>query len=248
MKRLGYLGLLLMGLRMAFAGEALQFPPQFQFPGVGVGASTNGAGFAFRGRTHLLITALSFNPTTNVVGVHTTRVDVLNASGAILTSAIISTNSPFTGAGYIEPIPPLAIPAGATHFIRNYIWGQSDTNVPGLWVGGVLPIEQGEVAPELDYLGGGFGLDLGGYATNYLIMGGNFQFSVIPFVTLQIRPTSSNYVQLSWPVDAGDYALYSGPASDAPMTPVPQPPELIGLNRVVTVPFTSSNSFFRLVW
>jgi hypothetical protein len=246
MKRFGCFGLLLFMPWALLATDALQFAPQFPYPGVG-GQTTNGAGFAFRGRSHLLITALLFNPTANVRGVNTTRVDVVNATGQILASAIISTNSPFTRTAYRETIPPLVIPGGTTNFIRNYFWGGSHTNIPGFWMGGSVPVDQGTIAPELDYLGCGHGLDLGSYTTEYLIMGGNFQFSVIPSVTLQITPTSSNYVQLSWRADAGDYVLHSQPALDAQMTPVAQLPELIGLDRVVTVPIQSSNKFFRLV-
>ena len=90
-------------------------------------------------------------------------------------------------------------------------------------------------------------MDLNGYVTNYFVLGGNFVFSVIPEVTLQIELVGLNQVRLSWPAAAGDYVLHSGRTPDGPMTPVPQLPELIGADRVVTLSLPSSNSFFRLV-
>jgi hypothetical protein len=115
------------------------------------------------------------------------------------------------------------------------------------WFGGVAPINEITVAPALEYLGSGRGLDLTGYTVGNFHIGGNFRFEIIPVVTLQIHPTLSNYVQLSWPAAAGDYKLHSGPTLDALLQPVPQLPELIAGDHVVTVPIQSSNQFFRLV-
>ena len=151
MKYLGCVGLLLLLLQTSFAMQAVQVSPEFPWPAIG--SSPNGAGFAFRARSHLLITALSYNPTINVSGVTTTRVDVVNLAGEILASAIVSTNSSFADDAYIESIPPLVIPAGTTNFIRSYIWGEANTNVPGLWVGGAIPASQVTPASELEYLG-----------------------------------------------------------------------------------------------
>lgn len=246
MKRLGSLGLLLLLIQMGRAGEAVQISSQFIF--MGGGGSTNGIGFAFRPQVPLRITALRWDFHPNVSGFATGRVEVLNASGQILATVFISTNAVAMGMDYVDIHPPLVMPAGTTNFLRSSVLlDEPIPDIPYLWFGGVAPTNQLTIAPELDYLGSGRGLDLSGYLMDHFHIGGNFRFETIPLVNLQISATSSNHVCLSWPAAAGDYVLHSGPAPDAPMTPVLALPELIGSERVVTVPVQTTDCFFRLV-
>lgn len=247
MKQFRRIGLLLLlMIQTGRAGEAVLISPQFLYPGAG--GSTNGVGFAFRPKVPILITALRYDFHLNVSGFATSRVDFLNASGQLLATARLDTNSAALGQDYQELDPPLVIPAGTTNFLRASILLEEP--IPGVeffWFGGVAPTNEITVAPELEYLGSGRGLDLNHYDQINFNIGANFRFEPIPLVNLQISRTDANHVRLSWPAAAGDYVLHSGPAPDAPMTPVLPLPELSGSERVVTVPVQATNCFFRLV-
>lgn len=245
MKRLGSLGLLLLIIQMGRAGEAVQLSPE-QYPDAGI--FTSGIGFAFRAKVPLLITALSYDFHPGVPGISTGRVEVLNVSGQILSTALISSNTAALGKGYLVLDPPLVIPVGLTNFLRSSVLLEEPIpDFPRFWFGLATPTNYVTLAPELDYLGSGFSLELDRYTTEYFHIGGNFRFETIPLVNLQISATSSNHVCLSWPAAAGDYVLHSGRAPDASMTPVLALPELIGSERVVTVPVQTTDCFFRLV-
>lgn len=235
---------LLLAASHALAGEAVLLST----PNLGGGYATQGAGFAFRARTNLLITALGFQLNPSYIDIRTARVDIVSASGVILASAFPSTNSSKLGLNYYEPITPLAIPAGTTNFVRGYMHQGSNMDVPDVWLGGFVETNQIVVANEVGFLGSGAGMNLGGYYTNYFLQGANFQFSVIPSVELRLTRTPSNYVQLSWRADAGNYILQTGATLNAPMTNVLQPAVLVGTNRVVTLPVDTTRRFFRLVW
>ncbi len=237
-------GLILVLIATAFnalAGEAVLLSS----PNVGGAKIVQGAAFAFRAKTNLVITALGFQFNQNF---QTARVDVLNASGAILAYAFPNTNSSLAGVSHYEPIPPLMIKAGTTNFIRGYMHQGTNTSVPDLWIGGFLETNLIAVAHEVAFLGSGPGLDLAGYFASFFLQGANFQFSALPPVELQMTKTPSNHVQLSWRADAGNYVLQTAPRLGIAMTNVSQPAVLVGPNRVVTVPMDTTNRFFRLVW
>lgn len=240
-------GLVLVLIATAFntlAGEAVLVST----PNQGGGYVAQGAGFAFRAKTNFLITALGFQLNPAYFNIYTARVDIVSASGTILAYALPSTNSSKLGLNYYEPIAPLVIPAGTTNFIRGYMHQPGNMNVPDVWLGGYLETNQISVANEVAYLGGGTGVNLSGYITNFFLQGANFQFTPLPPVELRLTKTPSNYVQLSWRADAGDYVLKTAPRLGVAMTNVSQPAVLVGTNRVVTVPMDTTNRFFRLVW
>lgn len=228
----------------AVAGEAVLVST----PNMGGGYVAQGAGFAFRAKTNLLITALGFQLNPAYFNIYTARVDIVSASGTILAYALPSTNSNKLGLNYYEPITPLVIPAGTTNFIRGYMHQPGNMNVPDVWLGGYLETNQITVANEVAYLGGGTGVQLSDYYPNFFLQGANFQFTTMPLAQLQLTKTLSNYVQLSWRADVANLVLQTTPRLGVEMTNVLQPAVLIGTNRVVTVPMDTTNRYFRLVW
>lgn len=237
-------GLALMLIATAFnalAGEAVLVAS----PNSGGAFATQGAGFAFRAKTNLLITSLGFQFNQNF---QTARVDIVSAAGTILAHVVLNTNSSKVGLTHYESIAPLVIPAGTTNFVRGYMHQGTNMNVPDRWDGGYLQISQVAVSFDLEYLGSGPGLDLSGYLSGFHFQGANFQFTTLPPVQLRLTKTPSNYVQLSWRADAGNYILQTAPRLGATMTNVVQPAVLVSTNRVVTVPMDTTNRFFRLVW
>jgi hypothetical protein len=211
----------------------------------GGAVADQGAGFAFRAKTNLLINSLGFQFNQNF---QTARVDIVNAAGMLLAYAVLNTNSSKLGLTHYEPIAPLMIRAGTTNFVRGYMHQGTNMNVPDKWVGGYLPVDQVAVADEVAYLGSGVGLDLSSYFPDFFFQGANFQFSVLPPVELRLTRTASNYVQLSWRADAGSYVLQTAPRLGVTMTNALPPAVLAGTNRVVFVPMDTTNRFFRLVW
>lgn len=247
LKKFGLGGFLAMLLQCGRTADAVWFAPENFL--LGGGASTNGVAFAFRPKVPLLITALRYDFHPNASGFATSRVDLLNATGQILATARLDTNAAALGQDYQELQPPLMLPAGSTNFLRaSILLEEPPPGVDYFWFGLVTPTDQITIAPELDYLGAGPGLNLNTYDQLNFHIGANFRFATIAPVNLQISLTSSNHVRLSWPATSGTYTLHTGPTPEAILTPVTQVPQLLGEEHVVTLPVSASNSFFRLIW
>jgi len=227
----------------AFASEAIQTAT----PNVNESFVTDdGAGFAFRPRTNILITALGYQFSSN--SYVTGKVEIVDAARVVLTSAIISTNSPKVNEIYYEPIAPVVIPAYSTNFVLGQDHEFFLTNFTAFWLGGLLDTNEFSVAPELDYLGAAIGTNLPISSKTNLFQGANFQFIAQPSPAgLEIRASLPNTILLIWPEEAAGYTLQSSATLDTPMTNVLQPPVLIGGVRVLALPDEGPSRFFHLV-
>ena len=148
-----------------------------------VGYAWGGAGFEFSPTTSLSVTALGYIG--NDVYNAPYQVSLWDTSGDQLASALVSTNTPWSGQGYFQAISSLTLDAGDTY----YLGAVRPDN--GLWLGNAIissgPDANGTfgVAPQISYLGYATGTNADGtfpaYVSNdpsALLIGADFEFQL----------------------------------------------------------------------
>jgi len=231
------------------ATEALQnVDPPLDYGAI----SFDETGFSFRPATNITIEALGFAFSTQPLPASYV-VRLLNHTGEVLTSAILSTsNAPGVQFVYTN-IPPLSLAAGSTNFLTCYDAAVFATNGSYSWSGRFVNESDSEggsfdVAPQLNYLSAILGTNSPSGTNNpsLLFVGPNFQFTVLETSRLTIALTLSNTALVSWPATDTLGQLQTAPDLATTMTNVTAVPTVVGPNKVVEWPITDTQAFFRL--
>jgi hypothetical protein len=232
------------------AGEALQNVTAFD-----AGFFYDQAGFSFRPVTNLIVTALGYGFAAGTTNASYT-VELFDGSWLLLASATLSVSGSAPSQFLYANIAPQRLPAGATEFLVCHDAEVFAGDGTRFWSGNyVIKETRGsfDVAPEIQYQGATLGTNLYGGTNAPLVLwvGPNLKFvtpeEIVPSA-LRIALTESNTVRVSWNVDDLLGELHTAPELTVAMTNVPTPPVVEGTNKVVELPATGQQAYFRLVY
>jgi hypothetical protein len=207
-----------------------------------LGFVVGGAGFAFSPNTNMLVTTLGYLD--NDQASLPAQVQLWDSFGTVLTSAVVTSNSPITENFYLyEPIAPVPITAGQTYFLQGL---NRDTNGNwNFWGGPIIggPVTCGDfltviISSDLNYLGMAMNTkDSGEFPrviqAQALAVGANFQYEV----SMIAITTVSSGCRLAWPPG---WILQMADSTTGPWTNVP------GVTPPYYIPADSSGKMFRL--
>jgi hypothetical protein len=213
------------------------------------------AGFSFRPTSNLVVTALGYHFDEGATNASYT-VELFDGSWLPLASATLSASGSAPGQIIYTNITPRRLPAGSTIFLVCHDANVFAGNGARFWSGNYVwegTTGSFEVAPELEYLGATVGRNLygGTNAPQVLWVGPSFRFltaaDIIP-AALRIEPTESNTVRISWSATDVLGQLQTTTDLGMGMTDVLIPPVVEGTDKVLELPATEAQAFFRLVY